>query len=397
MKLKYALPFLLAPFFPSAAQAQYKAEANTTFADVKTPHLDISLQNSYGLDDWLNMQGFAELHVLGQSVYGLRNGLLNRAFGSNGEFRWSKLGFSHYFNQSRQNTTTESNQTIETPFGNITSETTLSDSTRTKDFGVEFGYKGVSVGVEIDKENSRASGGTLITDSFGQREFVPISYDAERETNTYSLGSRQGFFQLIQNRENDEDFFNYLLNAKYFSGSDENSRLALNAFLGGSLEEDFSPTDAAGLLNVNLVRNENQGRLIHLIPDMDFLLKYDYGNNANGFAFGLATHGFSEFYGRNFGRQLEDRLRAVDRIRDSGLERQRRELSDMFRNENIFGFLLMLEQGDFDAKVNLNFKYILAHLSEDARAVGIKLGPFIAAYDFENGRLTGGVSFGSGR
>ncbi len=371
MKLRYLLPFLLLPFLPRNAEAQFKAEGNRTSLDIKSGYLDVSARDTFGLDNLANIKGGIKLRYRDNSIYGIRNGALNHSYGGNLNIEFLEA----YHNRSSQSTRTETCMTQNSPIGEITTETTILDDTRARDFGFSLNHRNFFASYESARAESGINGSTIITIGEDQN-LVPFSSESNNSSIVYGVGFRNGFFKFIQNRQqsvgdeeeqSEERHNNFLANANS-SFSVGGRRINLNVYY----DKDFS-----GFFNLGLFRN------------IDLNLIYD--SHDGDFRVNLSTPGYSRLNQRDFERGLENRLRVVPRIYDSPLEITRSYLSDMFLTPP-FSYNFTVDEDEIIA--NLNLRNILVHYSRGSQAVGLKLGPAIGAYDFKQDEARFGVFFG---
>lgn len=374
MKLKYLVPFLLF-FAPKNLEAQFKAEANSDSLDVKSKYLDVSLGNSFGLENLVNTRGEIKLKYGDNSVYGIRNGILNHSYGGT-----ISLGFIGGFqNQSMQSNRAENRVVQDSPIGEIITETTILRERRLIDFGIILRHRGVFVNYESSELRNNVNGSTIIT--IGEDEnLVPFSSESRSESVVYGAGFRNGFLKFIQNRHQEredgenqpeEEFDNYFANANYSFGGEERNRVNLNIYYS----KDF-----AGLLNFNFFR------------DLDLNLTYD--SNSDRLRVNLSTSRYSELHRRDFERGIEDRLRAVPRVYDSNLETMRRYLGDMFFTSPMSYSFTLDEEG---LTANLNLNHILFHYSRDNQSIGLRGGFLIGTYDFKQDVARFGIFFNGRR
>ncbi|MEK6847620.1 MAG: hypothetical protein AABX50_00670 [Nanoarchaeota archaeon] len=379
MKLKYLLPFLFFLGIPRVSEAQFKAEANPNYLDVKSAYADISLRNPFGLENLVNTRGDIQLKYGNNALYLVRNGLLNHTYGGNID-----LGLiEFYHNRSEQSDRDETREVQDSPIGKIITETTILDDSRSRDFGFALNYRNFFASYESATQENKIDGSTLITIGEDQ-DLVPFSSGFNSESTVYGIGFRNGFFKFIQNRHQnrgdgeeqpEERFNNYLINANYSFGGAERERVNLNVYYG----EDIS-----GFFNFNLFRNIN----LNLI--------YDRGED--DFTANLSTHNYSRLNHRDFERHLENGLRAVSRIYDSNLETTRRYLNDMFFTKPFsYDFSISLNEGEVTANLNLNLRNVLFHYSRESQAIGLRYKFMIGEYDFRQDEARFGVFFGRQR
>ena len=366
MKLRYVLPFLLLPFLPRGLEAQVKADANRDSLDVKTPYADVSLGNSYGLRNLVNLRGDVKLKFRDNAIYVARNGILNYSYGLN--FDMSFL--NAYHNASNQSNRTENQITQDSPIGEIITETTILQEDKARDFGIALNYRGFFTSYEFATLTNGINGSTLITIEGQEPNLVPFSSNSNTESRVYTSGFRNGFFQFIQNRQDEERFNNFLVNANYSFGGERGNRINLNVYYD---------KDVSGFFNFNFFR------------DIDLNLTYD--SHGDNFRVNLSTSGYSRLHQRDFERGLENRLRVVPRIYDSNLETTRRYLGDMFFTEPS-SYNFTIDKDEIIA--NLNLRNILFHYSRESQAIGLRYKFAIGTYDFEQNEARFGMFFGRG-
>lgn len=374
MKLRYLLPFLFF-LYPEKAQAQFKIEGNQRNLDVKSKILDVSARNSLGLEDYINVTGDAKLKYRNNALYLIRNGLQNHTYGGNIDFGLA----DGYYNRTEQNIRDETTNIQNSPIGQITTKTTILNEIRARDFGVSLNYRNFFASYESATSENKIDGNTLITIN-GDEQLVNFSSEFDSRSNIYGIGFKNGFFKFIENRhqniengmQNEERFNNYLINANYSFGGLKEDLVNLNIYYGRG--------DISGFFNFNLLGN------------MGIDLIYDSGDG--NFTVNLSTQDYSRLDHRDFERSIENRLRAVPRIYDSNLETTRRYLRDMFFTKP-FSYNFSISTNEEDGiTANLNLRNILFHYSEGSQAIGLKLGPAIGTYDFEQNEARFGVFLG---
>lgn len=376
MKLRYLLPFLF-PLFTQDLKAQVKAEGNSDSLDVKSRYLDVSLGNPLGLEDLTNTKGDVKLKYRNNTLYFIRNGLLNHTYGGNLDFGLAEF----YHNRSEQSIRNETSKTQDSPIGEITTKTTILNDTRSRDFGFTLNYSRFFASYESASRKNKIDGSTLIIIN-GDQQLVNFSSEFDSKSTVYGIGFRNGFFKFIQNRNQnigngeeqpEERFNNFLANANYSFGGLKKDRVNLNIYYGDNI---------SGFFNFNVIR------------DIDINLAYD--PKGNGFTANLSTSDYSRLNHRDFERGIENRLRAVPRIYDTGLETTRRYLGDMFFTKPFsYNFSISKNEGDeVTTNLNLNLRNILFHYSRESQTVGLKYKFAIGAYDFEQKEARFGIFLG---
>lgn len=389
MKLRHLLPFLALPFLPNDSEAQLKVEANKNNLDVKSAYFDSSVNNPFGLTNFSNTKGDAQLKYKDNLlIYAKRNGVLNHLYGGNLSF--GPFGF--YYNRTIQSDRTENIVTQDSPIGEIRTETTIIDDRTSRDFGISLSYSGFSAIYESAVKEGKIDGNTLITIGGEDQDLISFSVGPDRnESKLYSLEFDNGFFRFIQNRRMtlrdeeesiEESFDNYLIGVRQSFGGEDGERFRLGIYYGQDVSNfpDFNKRYLSGFLGVN----------VH--PDIDINLFYD-GRDSSVTAT-LSTSDYSRLNQRDFERSLEDRFRIVPRIRDVGLETTRRYLEDMFFTGSDKPLSYNFTVDENEVKANLRLENILFHYSEGSWVVGLKKDFAIATYDFEQNSLSVGFFLG---
>ena len=369
MKLRYLLPFLFLPFLSQGARAQIKAEANFKSLDVKTPYIDVSARDTFGLQDIVNIRGDAQLKYGNNIAYVIRNGALNHLYGGNLDIAFLR----GYYNRSRQNNRRELGDKIETPIGPVLTRTEITNENTSEDFGAGLSYRDFSISYEQGNGESKIDGSTVITIA-GNESRVPFSSSINTESRVYGIGFKNDFFKFIQNRQeereqNEEEFKKYLAKVSYPFIVSGIERANLSAYYS----EDFF-----AFLNLGPFRNSN----IKLLRDVDVNLSYN--GRTNGFRATLSTSNLSVLHQRDFELGLENALRIAPRARDAVQETRRRYLADMFFTQPFSGEIGIEKDstgfrfGKGNITANLNLKYFFLHYSEDSKTIGLKFGPAIA-------------------
>jgi len=390
MKLRYLLPFLFLSLFPRESEAQLKAIGNQNSLDVRSAYVDVSARDTFGLQDLVNIKGDAELKFRNNAIYGIRNGALNHSYGGNLDFRISAVGLGGYYNKSKQSNRTENGTSTETPFGPITTRTTILNESNRRDFGFRLGYRDFSVGYEQANGNNKIDVNTIITVA-GNETSAPFSSALRTESGVYGIWFKNDFFKFIQNKhqsttedgeQNEEGFDNYLAKVSYPFKINGREIATLSAYYS----DDFS-----GFLNVGPFRTTD----VKVLQDIDVNISYD--GRTDGFRATLSTSDFSRLHQTDYEAGLEDRLRAVPAVRRVLLERDRRYLADMYFTDDFsFTFSVDKDSVDFhidkdDITASLNLKYALGHYSKDRKEVGVKIGPAIGTWDFDKKEARAGV------
>jgi len=378
MKKKYLLPFLLLPFFHRDSEAQFKAEGNLKSLDVKSPYVDISARDTFGLQNIVNIRGYAQLKYGNNIVYFIRNGALNHLYGGN-------LGvgfFGGYYNRSRQSKREELETKTETPIGQVFTVTEISTENTSSDFGANLSYRNFSVSYEESKKDINIDGNTIIKIA-NEEDRIPFSSKTWSESKLYGFYFENGFFKLIKNKnqsitedgkQNEEDNTEYLAKTSYLFNFRGMEIANLNIYYS----EDF-----ATFLNIGLLRNSS----IKFIRDLDF--NFSYNRPIRRLKATLSTRRFSELNQRDFELNLENELRSAPRTYDVVQETRRRYFTDMFFTDFFSGEIgIEKDSTDFEIDkdnllVTLNLKYVLLHYSKEKKEVGARLGPAIAMWDFD--------------
>jgi len=380
MKLRYLLPFLALPFLPQKSEAQFKAEVNPDTLDVKSEYVDVSLGNSLGLQNFENTRADIQVKLGENALYFLRNGVLNHGYGGN-----LNVGFlGGYYNRSNQGNRTEGIKTRDSPIGEIVTETTILEERVSQDFGISLNYHGFSAGYDEANADREIDGTTIITIDGETQGLVPFSSISNSESRVFGLGFDYGFFRFIQNRTRpmdgeEERFNNFLIGANYSFRVDERERANFRIYYG---------KDVSGFFNFNILRNLD----VNLI----------YEGETGDFRAHISSPNYSRLNQRVFERGLEDRLRTVPRVRDFNLEIDMRYIRDMFFTDFIsYDFSVNMHEGETTLDINanmilelINALSVLAHYSEESKAVGLKYRFAIGTYDFEQGKARIGVFFG---
>ena len=187
----------------------------------------------------------------------------------------------------------------------------------------------------------------------GEQDLVPFSFDFRNESNVHALGFKHGFFKYIQNKQDGNEFANYLIKANH-SG--------LNLYYG---------KDIAAFFTYPLLKN--------IVANISYDKKFEWN---------ISTFDYSELNKKDFERNLENRLRIVPRAYDSKLDIGRTYLDDMFFT-NLYNFSI-----DKDKIVgNINFGNILFHYSKENPRMGLRYKFAIATYDFKQKELRIGLFF----
>ena len=347
MKLRYLLPFLFF-FHTQNSPAQFKAESNLHSFDLKSRYVDTSVRDTFGLRDFYNIQGVIRAKYNGNSIYAARNGLLNHFYGGNVNLGWMEF----YYNNSKQNTKTESNNVRASPLGEISTQTTLLNDDQVRELGLTLRYNDFFIISENANQKSNINGHTLIRFN-EQQDLIPFSLDFANNTGISGIGFKHGFFKFIQNRKDSNEFHNYFFKANH-SG--------FNVYYG---------KDMASFFNFNVFDKVN----INLIYDKRWEVS-------------LSTNDYSCLKQRDFERALENRLRLVKRVYDSQLEETRSYLGDMFFAE---GYNFSVDKRGVTASLNL--ENLLMHYSKESQKLGLRYKFAIATWDFKQKEAHLGVFF----
>jgi len=342
-------------FSVGTVKAQFKAEANLKDLDLKSEYFDVAVRDTFGLKDITNIKGIAKLKYKDNSLYFLRNGLLNYNYGGDIKFK----GLNFFYNNSRQNIKNESlvNQNFPV-IGNVSTKTTILNKDRVKEFGVSLGDKDNFIGFDNAVNKRNINFDTLI-DINGEKQ-SPVSEEMgfKSETNVYSAGFKYGFFKFIENKQDSNKFSNYFVKANYTE-----DKMDFNLYY----TEDF-----AGFFDYNFFDKINAGFI------------YD-----KRFKFVLATSNFSKLNKRDLETKLENEGRVVPRVYDSGLETKRHYLEDMFYTD-LYDFSLEIGK-NVNFQANFHWKNFSAHYSKNKIEIGLNYKFLIGAYDFENKEFKIGI------
>ena len=342
MKLRYLLPFLF--FF--SAQAQFKTEVNKRELDFKSEYVDVSARDTFGLKNLVNIKGIIRVKYDNSSLHAARNGLLNHHYGGNFDLGW--LNF--YGNQSNQNTKTENSNSQDSPIGKIVTQTTILNEDKIREFGLTLRHDDFFISSEHSVNRNIVKGSTSININ-GEQDLIPFSFDFRNESNVHTIGFEHAFLKYIQNKQDGNEFVNYLAGANYHG---------LSLYYG---------KDIAAFFNYPLFKS------------IDANLSYDKKLKIN-----LATCDYSRINKADFERNLENRLRIVPRAYDSKLEMGRTYLHDMFFTD-LYSF--SLDKDKITASLNLG--NILFHYSKENPRMGLKYKFAIATYDFKQKEARVGI------
>lgn len=342
MKLRYLLPF----FLIFNAQAQFKIETNVNELDLKSKYVDVSARDTFGLKNLVSTKGIVRIKKGDNSIYFNRNGLSNHSYGASINLDI----LEGYYNNSQQNNREESSNSQNSAIGQINTQTVLLKKDLSHDVGLKLKYLDYYLGYEEAKSIDKIDGETLIEIN-DEKELVKYLFNFDKSSKVYGLGFKYGFAKFVVNAQDSNKFNNRLINASYN---------------GLNIYSDLK--EISGLLNVNL------GLFNKKMSKININIVYDKSLDLN-----ICSNDYSNLMKRDFERKLENRLRIVPRIYDSGLETKRDYLEDMFFTDK---YNFYLSKGEI--KANINLDYLLAHYSKESKKVGLKYKFALLTYDFKN-------------
>ncbi len=359
MKLRNLLLFLLAVNLGISQNKGFKAESNLHSLDAKSYYVDIAARDTFGLKDLVNAKGDLRLKGWGQRVYFSRPGLKNYSSGIDLKLPF----FESYGNISRENQLTENSSSQDSPIGRIKTKTTILDKSSKTDFGarVKNIYKGISFSYEQAESKKGIDIQTLIEIQGQSPELIPIKIENLATTRIFGVGientSFSGLIKIMQNSQDENKYGEFLISSRY-KGLNFYWVKGFNCFVSIPLYDEIST---------------EKDPLMKIIPPIVGNVSYD-----GRLGFSVSTEDYSKLHREKFERSLEDKLRAIPRIRDDRLKEQEDYLLDMFFTD-LFSFSI----GRKKPEVSINLKNLLVHSSENKRVLGLKYGFAITTYDFK--------------